>query len=103
MKRTWSIQQKVAIIKEVETGGVVETCRKHGVYATTYYSWKRKYDQGGEPALEPRFSLQEKKDLKKMEKENQFLKKILAEKELELQMKTELLKKKIQQWKKSNR
>lgn len=103
MKRTWSIEQKVAIIKEAETGGVVETCRRHGIYATTYYDWKKKYDQGGESALEPRFSLQEKKDLKKMEKENQFLKKILAEKELELQLKTELLKKKIQQWKKLNR
>ncbi len=103
MKRTWSIEQKVAIIKEVETGDVVETCRKHGIYATTYYSWERKYDQGGESALETRFSLQEKKDLKKMEKENLFLKKILAEKELELQIKTELLKKKTQQWKRSRR
>lgn len=103
MKRTWSIEQKVAIIKEVETGGVVETCRKHGIYATTYYSWKRKYDQGGESALYPRFSQQEKNYLKKMEKENLMLKKILAEKELELQIKTELLKKKTQQWKSSRR
>jgi transposase-like protein len=28
-KRTWRIEEKVAILKEVETGGVVETCRKH--------------------------------------------------------------------------
>ena len=53
--------------------------------------------------MEPRYSQQEKKVLKKMEKENLLLKKILAEKELELQIKTELLKKKIQQWKKSKR
>jgi transposase-like protein len=67
-KRIWSIEEKVAILKEVETGGVVETCRKHGIYATTYYSWKRKYDQGGEAALENRHSQQEKKDLKKNRK-----------------------------------
>jgi transposase-like protein len=98
-KRIWSIEEKVAILKEVETGGVVETCRKHGIYATTYYSWKKKYDQGGEAALENRYSQQEKKDLKKTEMENLLLKKILAVKELELQIKTELLKKKTQQWK----
>jgi transposase-like protein len=98
-KRTWRIEEKVAILKEVETGGVVETCRKHGIYATTYYSWKKKYDQGGEAALENRYSQQEKKDLKKTEMENLLLKKILAGKELELQIKTELLKKKTQQWK----
>ncbi len=42
MKKSWSIEQKVAIIKEVKAGGVVGTCRKHGLYPSTYYSWKRK-------------------------------------------------------------
>ncbi|NPV37452.1 MAG: transposase, partial [Bacteroidales bacterium] len=46
MKRTWSIEEKIAIIKEVETQGVVETCRKHGIYASTYYDWKKKYTMG---------------------------------------------------------
>jgi transposase-like protein len=40
-KRTWRIEEKVAILKEVETGGVVEAWQKHGIYATTYYSWKK--------------------------------------------------------------
>ncbi len=98
MRRTWSIKEKVAIIKESETLGVVETCRKHGIYATTYYDWKRKYDRGGEAALQPGYSRQEQRDIKKLERENERLKRLLAEKELEVQLKTELLKKKMEQW-----
>jgi hypothetical protein len=37
--------------------------------------------------------------LKKVQKENERLKKLLAEKELELSIKSELLKKKMAQWK----
>ncbi len=103
MKRTWTIEEKVSILKEAKTLGVVETCRKHGIYATTYYDWKKKYEQGGEEALRPEYSRQEQRDLKKLEKENERLKKLLAEKELEVQIKTELLKKKIAQWKSAKR
>lgn len=99
MKRTWSIEQKVSIIKEAETLGVVETCRKHGIYPTLYYDWKKKFDLGGEAALQPGYRKREQRDMKKLEKENERLKKLLAEKELEVQMKTELLKKKMEQWK----
>lgn len=77
----------------------METCRKHGIYATTFYDWKKKYEQGGEEALRPSYSRREQKSLKKLEKENERLKKLLAEKELEILIKTELLKKKIAQWK----
>jgi len=31
----------------------VEICRKHGIYATTYYEWKKKYNEGEETALLP--------------------------------------------------
>lgn len=44
MKRIWSIEQKVSILNEAKTLGIVETCRKHGIYATIYYSWKQKYE-----------------------------------------------------------
>jgi putative transposase len=103
MKRTWSIEQKVSILKEAETTGVVETCRKHGIYATTYYDWKRKFDQGGVKALEPGYSKREQKDIRKLEKENERLKKMLAERDIEIQIKTELLKKKMEQWKNAKR
>jgi putative transposase len=103
MKRTWSIEDKVSILNEAKTNGVVETCRKHGLYATTYYTWKEKHDHGGEDALRPGYSKREHKDLKRLEKENERLKKMLAEKDLELGIKTELLKKKMEQWKNAKR
>lgn len=53
MKRTWYIEQKVAILKEAETQGVVATCLKNGIYATMYYDWKKKHGHGGEEALQP--------------------------------------------------
>jgi len=31
----------------------VETCHKHGICATTYYEWKKRYNEGGESALLP--------------------------------------------------
>ena len=33
MRNTWSNEEKVAIIKEVKTAAVFDTCRKHGVYS----------------------------------------------------------------------
>ena len=35
VKRTWGIEEKVAILKDIQKTGVVEGCRKHGIYATT--------------------------------------------------------------------
>ncbi len=37
MKRTWNLEEKVSILKEAEMDGVMETSRKHGIYATTCY------------------------------------------------------------------
>jgi len=45
----------------------------------------------------PGYAKRERKDIKKLEKENERLKKLLAEKELEVEIKTELLKKKMEQ------
>ncbi len=67
--------------------------KKNGIYATTCYEWKKKYNEGGESVLLPGYAKREKKDIKKLEKENKRLKKLLAEKELEVEIKTELLKK----------
>lgn len=98
-KRTWSIEEKISILKDIEKTGVVEGCRKHGIYATTYYEWKKRYEANGADGLKPNYAKKEAKELKRLQKENERLKKLLAEKELELSLKTELLKKKIAQWK----
>lgn len=102
-KRTWSIEEKLSILKDIERVGVVAGCRKHGIYPTTYYEWKKKYEDNGAEGLKPNYAKKESREIKKLQKENERLKKLLAEKELELSLKTELLKKKIAQWKKERK
>ena len=67
----------IAILREVEAGAkVAETCRKYGISDATYYNWKAKYE-----GLE----LSELKRLKALEKENNRLKRIVAEQALDIQ------------------
>jgi len=99
IKRSWSVEEKIAILKDIEKLGVVAGCRKHGIYATTYYEWQERYEKEGSAGLIARYSKKETVELKRLQKENERLKKLLGEKELELSMQRELLKKKIAEWK----
>ena len=102
-KKTWSIEEKEYMLKEIEKLGVVEGCRQYGIYPSTYYEWQEKYNSGGKEALKPQYIQRTEKVVKQLEKENERLKKLLAEKELANMLKDELLKKTLQQWKKRNR
>lgn len=93
-KRTFSKEEKLAIIKEASIHGVTSTLEKHGVYPASYYSWKRKYDEMGEEGFNHGMTPQHLKRIRELEKENLALKQLLAEKELENKLKGELLKKK---------
>jgi len=43
-KKRYKTEQMISILKECEaTGNISEVCRKHGIAATTFYSWKAKY------------------------------------------------------------
>ena len=93
-KRTFTKEEKLQIIKEAEEVGVKQTLEKHAVYPATYYSWKKKYDQMGLAGFRHGMTPEHLKEIKRLEKENSLLKKLLAEKELEGHLKDELLKKK---------
>lgn len=93
-KRTFSKEQKLQIIKEASENGVTLTLNKHGIYPATYYSWKKKFETMGEDGFRHGITPEQIKEIKRLEKENEFLKKLLAEKELESKLKDELIKKK---------
>lgn len=93
-KRTFSKEEKVSILKEAETKGVNITLEKYGIYPATYYSWREKFDQMGEEGFKHGMTRKHQKELRRLEKENAMLKKIVAEKELEVQLQQELVKKK---------
>lgn len=76
----------MAILREVDTKGksIEETCKCHKVSVQTFYLWRSRFG-----------SLQEDevKRLREMEKENARLKRLLAERALELDVVREFLKK----------
>ena len=92
-RRRWKDEEKLMIIKEVrESGKVVETCRKHSIDSSMYYKWKESYDTFGLEGLKPHHRRMEP-GMRKLMKENERLKKLLAEKELENALLSETLKK----------
>ena len=70
-------EQIVAILQEAQRGEtpVVELCRQKGLSEATFYNWRKKF--GG-------MQTRDVQRLKELEKENARLKKLLAEKSLEV-------------------
>lgn len=78
MKKRFTEEQIVRILKEAEEGmAAIDVCRKHNISEQTFYRWKSKY--GG-------MEVSEVKRLKALEKENEELKKIVAEQALDIRM-----------------
>ncbi len=80
-------EQIIRILEQAEKGEqtVAALCRAHGIAETTFYRWRNAY--GG-------MSVPEAQRLKELEKENARLKRLLAERLLELDLLKELLQKK---------
>jgi len=93
-KRKFTKEEKLQVLKEAEQNGVKATIEKYSIYPASYYSWKDKYDQMGEMGFRHGITPEHIKEIKRLEKENGLLKKLLAEKEIEGHLKTEMLKKK---------
>jgi putative transposase len=85
-KATFSEEQIARILQEGATGQTTqsELCRKHGISEATYYTWKRKY--GG-------METEDVRRLKELERENAQLKRLLAERDLEVDAAKQLLRK----------
>jgi transposase-like protein len=102
-KRLLSKEEKLAIINEAEqSGNITQVIRKYGIGYSLFYKWKHRYIAEGINGLEPRnrnksnsrIGIYSSKEIDMMQVENQRLKKIVAEKELQIEMLQELLKKK---------
>jgi putative transposase len=83
----FSAEQIIAILQEAERGeqSVGALCRQHGIAETTFYRWRKKF--GG-------MTVPEAQRLRELEKENGRLKRLLAERDLEVDALKELLAKK---------
>lgn len=87
-KKRFKAEQIVAILKEAERDGatVEEVCRTNGVSDATFYRWKKVY--GG-------MDVPEVRRLRQLEEENGRLKKLVAERDLEIDAMKELLRKNL--------
>jgi putative transposase len=87
MKKRFSDEQIVGFLREVESGekSVARVCREGGFSQPTFYAWKKKFGAMGETDV---------KRLRELEKENGRLKRLLAERDLELDVVKEFLQKK---------
>lgn len=84
-KSRFTEAQMVAILRETDKGTVAEVAKKHGVSEQTIYTWRKRF--GAMDANEVR-------RLRTLEQENARLKKILAERDLEIEVMKEIAVKK---------
>lgn len=82
-RKTWNADIKEAIVLAVLRGesSVAEAARQHGVNESLIHTWKAHFLEGGRARLA---GDRQDSGVTTLEKENDRLKRILAEKELEL-------------------
>jgi len=84
-KARFTEEQMVKILREADKLPVAEVSKKHGISDQTIYGWRRRYG-----ALAPA----DVKRLRQLEHENTRLKKLVADRDLELDVMREISRKK---------
>ena len=87
MKKVHTDEQIVGITRGFEGSSqtVKEYCRTKGIHETTYYAWKKRFGT---------MEVGEVRELRLLQAENARLKRLLAERDLEIDIVKEVLKKK---------
>ncbi len=84
-KSRFTDEQMVAIIRESDRDGVGKVAKRHGVSEQTIYIWKKRFGT---------FDANDVRRLKSIETENARLKKLVAERDLEIEVMREIAAKK---------
>lgn len=84
-KSRFTEEQMVAIVREADRDQVTDVAKRHGVSENTIYTWKKRF--GG-------FEADDVRRLKQLEQENARLKKLVAERDLEIEVMKEVAAKK---------
>jgi putative transposase len=84
-KSRYSDEQIVRILREADKTPIAEVAKRHGVSQQSIYGWRKRFGEMG---------TDEVKNLKALEQENARLKKLLAERDLEIEVMKEISRKK---------
>lgn len=86
-KKRYSEEQIVKVLQEAERGDstIGDVCRRHEISEPTFYRWRRVYGGMKQPEI---------KRLRELEQENARLKRLMAERDLEIDAMKEVLSKK---------
>jgi putative transposase len=82
MKRSrFSEEQMVKILREADKGPIAEVAKRNGVSEQTIYVWRRRFGK---------MEVADTKKLRALEAENNRLKKMVAERDLEIEVMKEI-------------
>ena len=84
-KGTFTDEQIVAVLRDAEATTAVAAARKHGVSEQSIYRWRNKYAG---------MEVSDVRELRRLKDENSRLKKLLAERDLEVEVMKEIQAKK---------
>lgn len=91
-RRKFTPEEKYSILQEAEREGTTEVARKYNLAHSVLSYWKKKYLANGKDGLKASYKKTDPQ-VRSLEEENARLKRIIANQALELEFKTELLKK----------
>ena len=80
-KSRFTDEQMVGIIREADRDPIAEVAKRHGVSEQTIYTWRKRFG-GFEPS--------DVRRLRQLESENARLKKLVAERDLEIEVMKEV-------------
>ena len=84
-KSRFTDEQIVAILRESDRDGVAAVAKRHGISEQTMYTWRKRFGT---------FQADDVRRLKVLEQENARLKKLVAERDLEIEVMKEIAAKK---------